>query len=628
MVKYELYINGQLCDLSEDSEVSLIYKSPLFSGLDAIQSNTSITLDLPMTAKNRKIVGFAMRPDVLQDEPYIKLPAELYANGVDLFRRGFAIIDEITEVIACTLVFGNIENFETLGETNLREMEPMGNESIPWNGECAWGDKSDSGIMEYIRADFGIGVVNPAGAITGQPTSMQYACPSVSVPAVISAIENECNVSFQYNPEYFDIQNMEIPLTKNSLVGEFMYIKVESVSNSEGVESWVENGDYINYRVLDFGGLYVLDSYELYDATIQIIEDRSAKRGQYDFLIVWGYDDNSESERVATIPTVPNGDYYKLSTQEFAFNAKGFKYLRFTDRFGFFVTFVVKGRTKEQKLSYPAKKGLFLYPNLPDQTCAEFLQNLMNMFGVFAQPVGENTVRLVHPSEIYRNIEEGVIYDWTKKLVINGDGNEVAPDGIRFYIDDWAQVTTIDYDNDDEVKESIDGGGPETAGTIEIDNKNIDEEGEVNIDFSASNMKNQHIYGGSESTKADVAVVPIWEAQEPDSDGNVEYRYSDVSPRILMFEYDAEDPEMSRLTFPETLRFGGAEGLVSRYYGDLKKIIDRAKVITVRIRLSLLDLRDLDFIKPVYLQQFGCYFAIYEINTSDTGISEVQLIKL
>ena len=50
-------------------------------------------------------------------------------------------------------------------------------------------------------------------------------------------------------------------------------------------------------------------------------------------------------------------------------------------------------------------------------------------------------------------------------------------------------------------------------------------------------------------------------------------------------------------------------------------------VISVKLRLTEFDLRDLDFTRPVYFSRYGAYFAIIEINTSGE-FSEAKLLKL
>ena len=642
MVTYELFINGHRCDLADDSTISLMYRSPLFADLDTIQSNQSITIELPLTRRNRKAVGLSMRPDVLSEEPFIKLPAELYADGVDVFRKGFAIIDEITDVIACTLVFGNIENFEALGETELREIEMAGDESISWDSQTLWDDMTPGGGVQYIRADFGAGVVNPSGELTGQPISMELARPSAHVPAILRGIEKSCGVEIKSNPDYFDISNLWVPITGQEPWEGTPAITTENIRGYFFVQ---QNGiAYYGEGSLDSGGVVRSNGRWDWIDISEVSKFRFRYRIQKPLILnhlednyifsLWLSDTQDIDESAVLVYQETWGLNAIISNEvEIDTNKKRNLIIRVYGGVDFATsqnqvngTFAVFGDFPNRKVLYPL--DIPTAPNLPDMTCAEFLQNLMNMFGLFARAEGTFTVRLVHPAELYDRIVEGVAKDWSDKLVINSRGEVAEPEAVRFYIDDWAQVTTLDYDNDDEVVEAIERGDPETSGEIVIENKNIDKEGEVVIDFSASIMKEQHIYGGGDDTKAEVAVIPIWEVEGPDSEGNFTHRYSDVKPRILVYEYDTEDPLKSRLTFPKSMRFGGDSGIVSTHYKELQKILNRARIITVSMRLTPLDLRDMDFSQPIYLRQFGHYFAVYGINTDPSGISEVELIKL
>ena len=56
--------------------------------------------------------------------------------------------------------------------------------------------------------------------------------------------------------------------------------------------------------------------------------------------------------------------------------------------------------------------------------------------------------------------------------------------------------------------------------------------------------------------------------------------------------------------------------------------IANAHVITERLNLSDLDILDFDETKPVYLAQYGAYFAVLEIKTTSSGYCEVTMIEL
>jgi hypothetical protein len=68
--------------------------------------------------------------------------------------------------------------------------------------------------------------------------------------------------------------------------------------------------------------------------------------------------------------------------------------------------------------------------------------------------------------------------------------------------------------------------------------------------------------------------------------------------------------------------------LINRYYDSYKRMITNAKIISETIRLTPIELKNLDMYTPIYLRQYGAYFAVLEIKTKDNNNNEVKLLKL
>ena len=80
--------------------------------------------------------------------------------------------------------------------------------------------------------------------------------------------------------------------------------------------------------------------------------------------------------------------------------------------------------------------------------------------------------------------------------------------------------------------------------------------------------------------------------------------------------------------FDPWMKFGGEEGIVKTRYASYQKVVDRLRIITIRAKLTALDLYNLDYTKPVYIAQFGQIFAIYSVETGENDICDCQLLKL
>lgn len=294
--------------------------------------------------------------------------------------------------------------------------------------------------------------------------------------------------------------------------------------------------------------------------------------------------------------------------------------------------------------------------NLPDMTHAEFLSALMTMAGLFAYPDSSdsNTIRMMSPDRLYnstgtidydhRIVDSGdnrtpntrtdkrivdshldaTIQDWSRKVILNDRGEIWRPEGTEFTMGDYAQTNTLDYDNDEDAEML------NTQGIISIDNENIERENElVSLNFSASANRLCN-NPNSIHDKTTFAVVPCYDVKK-DKDGNTtDVTYNKPSPRILAMRATTSDgfAHFEYGYFPRTMYFGGSEGIVAKRYAAYQRILKKFRMITVYVKLTVVDICDLDYTRRVYLDVYGCYFAIYSVTTGEDGICECKLIKL
>lgn len=294
--------------------------------------------------------------------------------------------------------------------------------------------------------------------------------------------------------------------------------------------------------------------------------------------------------------------------------------------------------------------------NLPDMTHAEFLSALMTMAGLFAYPDSSdsNAIRMMSPDRFYnstgtidydyRIVDSGdnrtpntrtdrrivdshldaTIQDWSRKVILNDRGEIWRPEGTEFAMGDYAQTNTLDYDNDEDAEML------NTQGIISIDNENIERENElVSLDFSASANRS---YDNPDSIhdKTTFAVVPCYDVKK-DKDGNTtDVTYNKPSPRILALNITTPDglAYFEYGYFPRTMYFGGSEGIVAQRYAAYQRILKKFRMITVYVKLTVADICNLNYTRRVYLDVYGCYFAIYSVTTGEDGICECKLIKL
>jgi hypothetical protein len=673
----ELYINGQLCDL-EDTP-SLIFQSPVFNDLDVIQSNRSAEINLPLTPRNRKAFGLIDRIDILDDSAaYGKHSAAYYLGGFPVFTRGYAMVTDVTDTINITLIWGNIDNFQPLFDASLRDLreqiiEVAGADYVEWNKEVPWALPSDTALAGFIQIDFGAG------------RNINYSHPSVQVSAILDAIQKYHGITIENITrlsQTSDKHPMIVPLvSKNSGPDSWYSDRFEASSAHYGNSGSSNTALKFREIVSDKRSIltdqnYAIDVSSTKTIDVSIISYSSAvffpgmrAASASPTLKLRGDSGNGTSEVLLSVEGIDTGSGIRFGVKPDLFNnvevnVEDYDTVRWilsnavtidattSDEFTVAAKFIITPHFDDIQFPSPFP----IAENLPDMTHAEFLSALMTMAGLFAYPDSSdsNTIRMMSPDKFYNSTDtidydyrivdsgdnrtpstqtdrrivdshlDATIQDWSRKVILNDRGEIWRPEGTEFTMGDYAQTNTLDYDNDEDAEML------NTQGIISIDNENIERENElVSLDFSASTNRT-----GWNPDRPDrpFAFVPCYEEQTVN--GAKEVNYSAPSARILAdVNTTIEDGNgtVGRYRhglFPRTMYFGGSEGIVAKRYADYQRILKKFRMITVYVKLTVADICNLDYTRRVYLDVYGCYFAIYSVTTGEDGICECKLIKL
>lgn len=673
----ELYINGQLCDL-EDTP-SLIFQSPVFNDLDVIQSNRSAEINLPLTPRNRKAFGLIDRIDILDDSAvYGKHSAAYYLGGFPVFTRGYAMVTDVTDTINITLVWGNIDNFQPLFDASLRDLreqiiEVAGADYVEWNENTKYVDPDETTLAGFIQIDFGAG------------RNINYSHPSVQVSAILDAIQKYHGITIENITrlsQTSDKHPMIVPLvSKNSGPDSWYSDRFEASSAHYGNSGSSNTALKFREIVSDKRSILTDQNYAIDVSSTKTIDVSIISYSSAVFfpgmraalasptLKLRGDSGNGTSEVLLSVEGIDTGSGIRFGVKPDLFNnvevnVEDYDTVRWilsnavtidattSDEFTVAAKFIITPHFDDIQFPSPFP----IAENLPDMTHAEFLSALMTMAGLFAYPDSSdsNTIRMMSPDQFYNSTDtidydyrivdsgdnrtpntqtdrrivnshlDATIQDWSRKVILNDRGEIWRPEGTEFTIGDYAQTNTLDYDNDEDAEML------NTQGIISIDNENIERENElVSLDFSASTNR-----AGWNTDHSDwpFAFVPCYEEQTVN--GAKEVNYSAPSARILAdVNTTIEDGNgtVGRYRhglFPRTMYFGGSEGIVAKRYADYQRILKKFRMITVYVKLTVADICNLDYTRRVYLDVYGCYFAIYSVTTGEDGICECKLIKL
>lgn len=120
MTDQQLYIDGVLMDMSEDSAITLDIKSNHFRDITKMTANTTYTINLPKTAHNMAVLEFAGKPSTSSKYPYIFHTARYFRNGLEIIRNGRASVLSVKETIEISIYWGLFQALATLQSSDLK----------------------------------------------------------------------------------------------------------------------------------------------------------------------------------------------------------------------------------------------------------------------------------------------------------------------------------------------------------------------------------------------------------------------------------------------------------------------------------------------------------------------------
>src|ERR1700752_3727063 len=112
MNQIQLYLNNQLVDLSDDSPIALTFQINNLAEVQNQQGNTSNQFKLPLTQRNRRILGFPDNVIFTTNLPYQKYQAKLVQDGLEIVPYGIAELNGMDQDMAnITILSGNVDFF-------------------------------------------------------------------------------------------------------------------------------------------------------------------------------------------------------------------------------------------------------------------------------------------------------------------------------------------------------------------------------------------------------------------------------------------------------------------------------------------------------------------------------------
>ena len=592
-MKEELYIKGERVDLRDD-EITLNFKSNLLGDISKITASNSYTITLPRTDKNIRLLEF---PDVAGHESYMMrdyFNAEYYRNGVKLFDAKAVLISCSEDGFNVALTWGMSEKFIQLmnDDKSIQEFADM---ALPWNSSTTY----DNGLVDgqlshgYIRHNTGIDVDSNRDKI--------FIHPSVNCMRLLEEIASYYGLTMDWGSYKQYIELLYLPLISQKASSKYNFFEANITGT---LDSDIK---YVKFTQINRVDGINISNTETYGDVVRIYE--TSLDWELDILI---YTNKHNTLNVVELAFYSNAQYIKslqISSNDIGLCAyKGVipfditEYSNITIRIrinngallGIIKSYIKIFSEDVQSVSYNQ-----YYPigsNLPDISVVDFIKQICWLFGLFAIK-SDTGASFISVNKIIDNRDKAV--DWSKKLVPTGwTAKETS-----YTFGDFAQKNYLRYEENENAKSA--------DGYMVVQNKTLDHEKDL--------AKLPYTAGGD---NGDMRAVPYFKWSEDGTTVELE----DCGDRImqLVISFDSQGKEDARLDFSD-LKF---QNRVSCFgLSSYQDLIKSPFVIKDTFRLTEIDLKNLDYTIPVYIERYAAFFAIISIK-SQGDYSECELLKL
>lgn len=692
MREERLYINGELVDIDENTNIAMSIKSNLLVDVSKMTSNNTYTIKLPKTARNQKILRHV---DLVQTQDiyaYQMHKARFFRGGVELIKDGRATVLQVTESsIEISIIWGLFPKFSSILSEGVTLNQLESDDKILYKNSNVLSTYEDALKASYFYAGYDVYrhekkvddtwksselMVHPIVTTTftgtfggsrasGSNGGNENLHPVVKASWVLELIKKCKGVDFLFDDvskRYID--TLIIPLI-NKKSNELTYVgsfKAKLLAtNAKGAITIevTEKSSVFNAEV----GARV--------TTLKVVGDASLildVRGGWEFDVTGAVLNGTTGKMDST----GNITYYDRYMYRYGY------YLRVTVKYGGDIHEYIIGDTREHciamvpagyrgmcRYTYEGKgrvevkdggevtfewlnpidlKGASFtggevkvllsssddvpsggyYPiayNLPKIKIIDYVKFLAAITGTFPlQMSNDNVVRFVPLSIVWQKRDEA--RDWTKRLIAYG--NENKPQNIEFNISNYGQNNLYRWKEDDETKGNYDGN-------LKIENETLDVEKVIfDFPFAATDGNNVPMYdeigGTSTSTtgdgrfggsRSDSTTVDGTTVQTSTSDSS----YSACKDRILQLTKGAANNAQAIFNI-------NMQEIINEKYRNVAESLQNAKVIKEKILIKNMELAAFDETKPVYLSQYGAYFAVLELSTNGNGMAEATMLQL
>lgn len=635
MITDEVYINGRLMDLSENTRIGRTYQSNDIGELNNRQGNYSNQVKFPKTANNQITLEHMDYVNSATTIPYRINTAQIFQEGIDTMKE--AIVTAISsdeKEYTVQFTSGNTNFFSLFPDLKMSQLNIPGMNHVNNFSTVVNSRSSTTGVI-YPLIDWFDDSTDDA--FKDNKIRADYLMPCIRIKDVFDYMDELTGFtskgSFIESEDYPNLIITPSRLERSDEAKEkYNQVATNTINKTYPI------GTYPSYTFVDFNDFgygftsdsYVADNgiygYMTFRGAIYWINTTGATQSVFVRVQLFKSNTSTVIEEVVVGVSVLNGDtaefLFDLVTANITFSS--------ADTYKIRILPVASNMDNtEFTLSKTSKWAFELVENMPygsEINAIEFFeikvkdiyQDIMNYFGLLCQT---NSFR----REVYFNFFEdiqnnlGIARNWSQKA----DPNRCS---VNYKFGSYGQTNNLLHEPDDFTKPGTgdsfflidDETLPDFKDVVKLKTSAADEE----VRFQSETFP--RIKAMSESPR---------KLQET----NFRILLLDVKDTTYTLEYmdDLGNSFETQTDIPfvraSPLYFGN---LIPIYYPTLQSILRRTKGIKIPINLTPKDIQELDYLIPIYLDvhtskvEASGYFYLNKIENYQRGFTSCELMRL
>ena len=613
----ELYINNQLCDIDDAFQPTFQFKSFLFAKMQGYESPRSWTVSIPLTARNRAILKQSQAADSTELTPYLQKTVSYYSDGYPIIEEGIAYQIGISNgradfVFLIDQQYTTHTVYNALKELKLTEIAESSTDALDWNTSMDFDDMSAGyGWVNWYS------YTNEDRSLVGTNANLPYSVlhPVVTFGWILDKIAAESSYVFT---GLNSVRNYVLPisradgisqgLTQSALAMTLTYTNVTD-SGSNTFTDVIGTVPIPLVVIPNFDGIGQL---RLHPSTFASEATTVRLVGQINVILLTP---STETDLVFRVngalvggATATNmGAYFKY---DFDVSAQ----MSIDDS----MTILFDGHNIQSEaasshvnITFPdfANKSMyglkfFIIPNLPDITMLDFINQCCQLAGVFpyVSPTDTGTLNFYSTKVLYDNLPT----DYSQYLLKETD-TMGQPEHMEYTVEGFAQSNMMLYAADE-------GNSMNVNSQIVVSNQSAE---------PSSNLF-QLAFGAARrfAPSNTVADYPLYDITVVDGIVN----RNPIKQSLSVIGAVENRSGVNYLVFPDAMTLGYIK--LTEPYQYLQGVLSLPNVLTERFKLSALLTSQIDVRKPVYLKQYGQYYAILEAQVDADYNADITLLRL